>query len=108
MKKIAMVLDLDTNKIKTPEEIRKTIDLSDEGNRFVRLLERKNGKKSFLRVYDDFRIFPGESEISSAFKRLVTDLPIVGFVKGHGERSCIKMVIGNIAILPKISLSGVL
>ena len=90
MKKIAMVLDLDTNKIKTPEEIRKTIDLSDEGNRFVRLLERKNGKKSFLRVYDDFRIFPGESEISSAFKRLVTDLPIVGFVKGHGERSCIK------------------
>ena len=32
--------------------------------------------------------FPKESEISAAFKRLVMELPIVGFVKGHGERSC--------------------
>ena len=89
MKRIAKTIDLDTNKIKTPEEIRTLIDLSSENNRFVRLLERENGEKTFLRIYDDFmNPFPKESEISAAFKRLVMELPIVGFVKGHGERSC--------------------
>ena len=83
MKRIAETVDFDTNKVKTPEEIRKIIDLSGEGNRFVRLLESGNGKKTFLRIYEDFNgAFPHESEISAAF----IDLPLVGFVKGHGER----------------------
>jgi len=87
MKRIAETVDFDTNKVKTPEEIRKIIDLSGEGNRFVRLLERGNGKKTFLRIYEDFNgAFPHESEISAAFKHLIMDLPLVGFVKGHGER----------------------
>ena len=50
MKRIAKTIDLDTNKIKTPEEIRTLIDLSSENNRFVRLLERENGEKTFLRI----------------------------------------------------------
>ena len=88
MKRIAETVDFDTNKVKTPEEIRKMIDLSGEGNRFVRLLERGNGKKTFLRIYEDFNgAFPTESEISAAFKHLIMDLPLVGFVKGHGERN---------------------
>ena len=87
MKRIAETVDFDTNKVKTPEEIRKIIDLSGEGNRFVRLLESGNGKKTFLRIYEDFNgAFPHESEISAAFKHLIIDLPLVGFVKGHGER----------------------
>ena len=87
MKRIAETVDFDTNKVKTPEEIRKIIDLSGEGNRFVRLLESGNGKKTFLRIYEDFNgAFPHESEISAAFKHLIMDLPLVGFVKGHGER----------------------
>lgn len=87
MKRIAETVDFDTNKVKTPEDIRKIIDLSGEGNRFVRLLESGNGKKTFLRIYEDFNgAFPHESEISAAFKHLIIDLPLVGFVKGHGER----------------------
>ena len=87
MKRIAETVDFDTNKVKTPEEIRKIIDLSGEGNRFVRLLESGNGKKTFLRIYEDFNgAFPHESEISAAFNHLIIDLPLVGFVKGHGER----------------------
>ena len=51
---------------------------------------RENGQKPFLRVFDDMYVHPFESEISAAFKRLVMELPKVGFVKGHGERDCIK------------------
>jgi ABC-2 type transport system permease protein len=30
--------------------------------------------------------YPGETEISAALKRLVMELPVVGFLSGHGER----------------------
>ncbi|WP_059026218.1 Gldg family protein [Gabonibacter massiliensis] len=85
-RKMIEIYDLDSNKILKPEEIHKMIDLSGEKNRFVRLLERENGQKTFLRVYDDNQIFPGETEISAAFKRMVMKLPKVGFLTGHGER----------------------
>ena len=88
MLRIAETYDLDTSLIKSPEEIRQIIDLSGEGNRFVRLLERGTGERTFLRLYDDFNnVFPTESEISAAFKHLVMQQPLVGFVTGHGERS---------------------
>lgn len=66
--------------------IRKTVNLEPENFRFVRVLERDNGQKTFLRVYDDMRRQPSESEITAAIKRLVMKLPVVGFVTGHGER----------------------
>ncbi|HEY0176764.1 MAG TPA: DUF4350 domain-containing protein, partial [Pedobacter sp.] len=62
------------------------VDLKGEDFRFVRVLERENGRKTFLRIYNDMRRMPSESEISAAIKRLVMKLPVVGFVKGHGER----------------------
>lgn len=78
---------LDTNLFQTPEQIRKKIDLSGEGNLFVRVLERESGEKTFLRTYDDMMHHPGETEITAAFKRLVMKLPKVGFLTGHGERN---------------------
>ena len=67
--------------------IENEVDLSGENYNFVRVLERENGKKTFLRVYNDMFRLPSESEISAAIKRLVIDeLPVVGFVTGHGER----------------------
>ncbi|MDR2129759.1 MAG: Gldg family protein [Odoribacteraceae bacterium] len=81
---------LDSNLFHRPEEVREIIDLAPEGKRFVRLLERENGKKTFLRIFDDPYRHPDESEISAAFKRLVMDLPLVGFLKGHGERDCVR------------------
>lgn len=85
--KIIEINDLDPDMILTPEQIREKIDLSEEGNRFVRLLERENGEKTFLRIFDDNAIFPYETEITAALKRLTMKLPKVGFLSGHGERN---------------------
>ena len=63
------------------------IDLSGEGNGFVRQIVRENGEKAWLRIYNDMQRFPSEREITAAFKRMVMKLPVVGFLTGHGERS---------------------
>lgn len=67
-------------------DIEKEVNLRDENFRFVRLIERENGEKTFLRVFDDMFRFPKEEEITAALKRLVMELPEVGFLTGHGER----------------------
>ena len=84
--KLAQIMDLDFDMFLSPEEIDRQIDLSGEGYRFVRMLERDNGQRSWLRVYDDGDTHPYESEISVAFRQLFTKLPRVGFLHGHGER----------------------
>ena len=78
--------NLDSNQFITPEEIRKKVDLSEEGNRFIRQIVRENGQKAWLRVYDDGQMFPDEKEISAAFKRMIMRLPKVAFLTGHGVR----------------------
>ncbi len=76
-------------KITPPEEVAKKVNLESEKYRFVRLLERDTGERTFLRIFNDPYKFPFETEITAAMKRLVMDdLPIVGFVTGHGERGC--------------------
>ncbi|GHS94234.1 hypothetical protein FACS1894207_2080 [Bacteroidia bacterium] len=84
--KISKASNLDSTMFMPPEEINKIIDLNPEGYRMVRLLERENGQKTFLRMFDDPMRYPGETEISAALKRLVMELPVIGFVTGHGER----------------------
>ncbi len=90
MLEYAKTFKLDSNMFLKPAEIRKIENLQPEGNRFVRTLVRDNGEKTFLRVFDDMQVTPSEAEITAAFKRLVMELPQIGFVKGHGERECIK------------------
>lgn len=80
------VLRLDIDDFKTPEEMKKLIDLREEGNQFVRIAERENGEKVVLRLYADNEKHPRESEISAAFKRLSSPAPVVSFVKGYGAR----------------------
>lgn len=70
----------------TPEQIRQKIDLYPEQKRFVRLLERESGEKTFLRLYSDQQHHPGEAEITAAMKRMAMTLPRIGFLHGHGER----------------------
>jgi len=89
-KALAKSMKLNFDMFLSPEEIRKQIDLSGEGNRFVRLLKRGNGQKTFLRLYNDMNRHPYESQISSALKRLVTTPPKVLFFTGHGERNVYK------------------
>lgn len=81
--------DWDIKKMLTPEQIKKIIDLEPEGNAFVRLVERKNGQKAFLRLFNDMEKHPSEAEIGVMFKRFVMDMPKVGFLTGHGEPSII-------------------
>ena len=86
MEKIADINGMSTKEIKSPEEIRKEIDLSSEGNTFVRSIRRESGQQTFLRVFDDQMILPGETEITAALKRVAMTLPKVGFLRGQGER----------------------
>lgn len=69
------------------DSISENVDLNPEDFRFVRQLEYENGRKTFLRIYNDPYVHPFESEITAAFKRLVVNkFPVVGFLTGHGER----------------------
>lgn len=78
---------LDIDDFLTPEEIRKVIDLSAEGNQFLRIVEAEDGEKIILRMYNDSEKHPRETEVSAAFKRLTNSAaPIVGFNKGNGSR----------------------
>ncbi len=88
MLKYADNLRIDSTLFKTPEEIQKIENLLPEENRFVRTLVRESGEKTFLRVFLDAQVHPSEAEISVAMKRLITKLPKVAFVTGHGERDC--------------------
>ena len=71
---------------KSPEEIRKIIDLRQERNRYVMQLAFK-GKKTFLRLFDDAGQFPSETETAAALKRLTVKLPKIAFLEGELERS---------------------
>lgn len=84
--KLCDIMDLDFDDFLRPEEIRKKIDLTGERNSFVRVIERGNGAKTWLRIYNDMQVHPTEREISVALRRLVKKAPKVGFLTGHGER----------------------
>jgi ABC-2 type transport system permease protein len=86
MEKIAEIQEMSTSLVLPPEAVRKEIDLSSEGRTFVRSIKRESGQQTFLRIFDDQAILPGETEITAALKRVAMDLPKVGFLSGHGER----------------------
>ena len=62
-----------------PEQIRTRIDLSEEDNQFVREVSY-NGKKTFLRMFDDTTARPAEAETSAALSRLVGESQKITFV----------------------------
>lgn len=77
----------DTNAYIPQEAVWAMDDISKEGGRMVRVLSRDNGRKAILRVFEDDRKHPSETEITAAMKKLVDKPGIAGFVIGHGERS---------------------
>lgn len=85
--RMANILGMDVNFFLTPDQMRQKLDLSDEGHRFVRVLERENGQKSILRLYNDNEKHPSEAEISAALKRFVVESPKVAFITGHEMRN---------------------
>lgn len=87
MDTLCKINDWDPDRFLPYEQVASTVDLSGERFRFVRLIERENGQRVFLRLYEDNMRQPGEAEISTALKTLVAPTPRVGFVTGHEERS---------------------
>ena len=55
MVEVCKIYGLDSNRFMTPEQIRAKIDLSGEGNAFVRQIVRDNGEKAWLRIYADMQ-----------------------------------------------------
>jgi ABC-2 type transport system permease protein len=84
-KKTALLRHLDFRKVLSPEQIGKSVDLSAEEYRTVWQLKAGN-KTAFLRLYNDMFTVPFEQEITAALSRLVTPVPRVVFISGHGER----------------------
>lgn len=87
----AKSMKIDLRSFETPAEIRKTIDLRPERNRYVMHLEY-GGRKTFLRLFDDNMVFPSETETAAALKRLMqAKLPMIAFAQGESERSIEKL-----------------
>ena len=57
------------------------------GYRFLMVVERENGQKTTLRLYNDMMKHPSETEITTALKRFLVPAPKVAFLTGHGERN---------------------
>lgn len=75
----------------TPEQIRATINLRPQFNRYVMQLKWR-GREAWLRVFDDSQTWPSETELSIVLKRLQgAKLPKVGFVTGNLERDINKL-----------------
>lgn len=91
LQEIAAILaegnEADLSGFKTPEEIRKMIDLEPEDKRAVMQLKYK-GKTTFLRTFNDTEFWPGEMHVSAAFKRLLMpEMPKVLYTTGNLERA---------------------
>lgn len=76
----------DFEKVLTPQEIKKEIDLRPEQNLFVRRVQYGD-KETSLRMFFDMLTYPGEAEISAALKRLMTQPAVVGVLTGNDERN---------------------
>lgn len=90
-KRSAESKDLSLSDFNSPEQIRKIIDLRPEYNRYVMQLRYK-GRSTFLRVYNDNRQWPSETEVSAAFKRLLqAKMPKIVFLTGNLQRDINKL-----------------
>ena len=83
---VCKINNVNFNSVLSPDEIKERIDLSVEDYRTVRLVERGNGQKEFLREYNGHTIYPREPEITAAFKRMTDGALKIAFIKGHGDR----------------------
>lgn len=88
--KMAEGLRIPWKRVLSPDEIHSIIDLSGEKNHVVKEMVTADGRRMWLRIYDDMTKYPGEQEITSALARLEDGALTVGFLTGHGERSIVR------------------
>ncbi|WP_299672100.1 Gldg family protein [uncultured Polaribacter sp.] len=84
-KQKAKTYHINFKNVLSPEQIQAKIDLKPEGNRFVRII--KYGDKTIpLRMFNDTRKYPNETDISSTLKRILQPPSEVGILSGNDER----------------------
>ncbi len=98
--KAASAHKFDFEEMLPPEEIAKEVNLIPENNRLVRFVEY-DGKRTPLRMFDDIFVYPKESEISAALKRLISGPAKVGILQGNNERSTQSMEDAGYQIITK-------
>lgn len=89
-KKAAEALGFDSKEVLSPKQIKEKIDLLPEGNGFTRMLKVGN-KQTALRMFDDMFVYPNESEVMVAFKRILEGPAQVGMLVGNQERDAHKI-----------------
>lgn len=84
-------IDAGLSMFKSPEEMRRTINLEPEGYRLVMQVKYR-GRTAWLRTYDDSFFWPDLNNVSAAFKRLLKPdkIPKVFFMTGALERNIYK------------------
>ncbi len=90
--RVAERKEVDISMFKTPEQIRKIIDLKPEGNRMLMLLKYK-GRTEVARTMNDNQCWPDNNNMASVFKRLLEPDKIskVYFLTGELERDIRKI-----------------
>ncbi len=83
---MCLVYNLNIRMFKSPEEIKKIINLAPFNNSFIRVVERENGDIAYLRDYNDNQRTPSEAEICAVFQKMVSTPPKVAFIVGDGQR----------------------
>lgn len=79
---------IDFDKVLSPEEFKeKYRDLKSEGNKFIRILQTKDGNEYILRIFNDNDKHPNEAEISAAFTSFIAKPQIVGFYSNNEARA---------------------
>lgn len=83
-------MKMNFSKLKSPQEVKKEVDLQPEGKRVIMQATYK-GRKTFIRTFDDGEFWPNEMNIAGAFKLLqMEDSPTVYYTTGNLERSIYK------------------
>lgn len=81
-------LKLDPDLFKSAKDMVIPEEIKQENNRFTRILERGNGEKTVLRIFESAGYEPEEGEIAAALKRLTEGGACqMAFLTGHGEPS---------------------
>jgi len=85
----ADALNFDFSQFRSPEEIRKKVDLRPEDYRLIMQLTYR-GRSQFLRTYPSYdQPWPGLANVAAAFKRLLhpEKIPAIYFATGELERN---------------------
>jgi ABC-2 type transport system permease protein len=85
-KQAATALGFNFSALLSPAQIKAQINLIPEDNSFVRFIGY-DGKQTPLRMFHDMFVYPGESEINAALKRLLDGPATAGMLIGNDERS---------------------